>query len=296
MKYLSGVEYQQAKTWIRHHEDEWPAVMQKWASTSTFRLHEISKIEKRSCEAILELFSTFRKPDGYQLARIDFDSKFPTKISALFDKWNVFIAALKPILVADVTDKSGKVILSFLEGELNEGKLLYVQSANSCIIFLVLFLDCRDAAYSLLLPYILPCSVLILSNKLKWKPSYIENRNSFVFWVQNITDLQSKVEAHHKSRSNEKKLPPCPLVVIVGPDLTKLNFFIVSFGDAFYQLPTFLKALDICFKLHKVYNLEFAKECAGSWNLLNHVIYEFPLESSCRAKILSISNVIHTRG
>lgn len=96
--------------------------MQKWASTSTFRVFEISKIEQRSCELILELFPALSKPDGYQLARIDFDSKFPTKSSALFDKWNEFIISVKPIIEADVTDKSGKVILSLLEGELNEGK------------------------------------------------------------------------------------------------------------------------------------------------------------------------------
>lgn len=154
--------------------------------------------------------------------------------------------------------------------------------------------DCRDVAYSMLLPYILPCSVLTLLNKSKWKPSYIENRNSFVFWVQNITDLQSKVKAHHISRSENRGMLPCPLVVVVGPELTQLNTFIISFGDAFYRLPTFLKALDVCYKLHKVYNLPFAKECAGSWNLINHVIYDFPLENSCRAKILSIINVINT--
>lgn len=270
--------------------------MQKWALTSTFRLYEISKVEKRSCKLTLELFPTLRKPDGYQLARIDFDSKFPTKSSAIFDKWNLFITSLKPILVADVTDKSGKVILSLLEGELNEGKPFLFQSMNIFIMFSSsLFSDCRDAAYALLLPYILPCSVLTLSDKSKWKPSYIENRNSFVLWVQNITDLQSKVEAHHNSRSNDRGMPACPLVIVIGPDLSKLNFFVVSFGDAFYQLPTFLKALDICFKLYKVYNLAFAKESAGSWNLLNHVIYDFPPESSCRAKILSISNVINAR-
>lgn len=155
--------------------------------------------------------------------------------------------------------------------------------------------DCRDATYSLLIPYILPCAILTLSNKSKWKPSYIENRNSFVFWVKNITDLQSKVETHHKSRSKNTGMQQCPLVIVVGPDLSTLNSFLVSFGGAFYQLPTFLKALDICYKLYKIYNLSFAPECAGSWNLLNYVIYGFQLESACRAKIISISSVINAR-
>ncbi|XP_021694287.1 uncharacterized protein LOC110674309 [Aedes aegypti] len=250
------VEYQQTKTWIRHHEDEWPAVMQKWALTSVIRLYEISKLEKTN-------------------VWFDFGFISDTAHSALFQKWNSFIESLKPILVADVSDKSGKTILNQLEGELSE--------------------DCRDAVYSMLLPYILPCAVLTLSDKGKWKPSYIENRNSFVYWVQSIIDLQSKVKAHHTSRSETRGMPQCPLVIVVGPDLSKLNTFIVSFGDAFYQFPTFLKALDICYKFYKTYSLPFAAECAGSWNLINHVIYEFPVESSCRAKILSISNVISSR-
>lgn len=150
--------------------------------------------------------------------------------------------------------------------------------------------DCRDAIFSILLPYILPCSVLTLSDKSKWKPSYIESRNSFVFWVKNITDLQSQVDAHHEIRL-KRGLPRCPLVVVVGPELTKLNFFIVSFGDSYYQLPTFLKALDVCYKLFKTYQLEFPTEGAGSWNLVGHVIYGFQLKDSNRATILSINSL-----
>ncbi|EAT46438.1 AAEL002379-PA [Aedes aegypti] len=32
-------------------------------------------------------------------------------------------------------------------------------------------------------------------------------------------------------------MPQCPLVIVVGPDLSKLNTFIVSFGDKTYSLP-----------------------------------------------------------
>lgn len=107
--------------------------MQKWASTSVIRLYEISKLDKPTCELVLDLFPTLRKPEGYQLGRIDFDTKFPTKSAALFAKWNVLISSLKPIFVADVTDKAGKAILSLLERDLNEGNfcLQYVRKPNT---------------------------------------------------------------------------------------------------------------------------------------------------------------------
>lgn len=141
----------------------------------------------------------------------------------------------------------------------------------------------------------LPCSILTLTGKSKWKPSYIESRNSFVFWVKNITDLQSQVDAHHEIRLKERGLTRCPLVVVVGPELTKLNFFIVSFGDSYYQLPTFLKALDVCYKLFKTYQLEFPPESAGSWNLVGYVVYGFQLEDTHRAKILTINSLFNAK-
>ncbi|XP_065095135.1 uncharacterized protein LOC135717095 [Ochlerotatus camptorhynchus] len=79
-------EYEQVKTWIRHHEDEWTTVKEKWAATSAFRLLEISKHKNRSCEEILDAFPTLRRPDGYQLIQIDFKSKFPSKHNLLYER------------------------------------------------------------------------------------------------------------------------------------------------------------------------------------------------------------------
>nr|XP_029722784.1 uncharacterized protein LOC109401945 [Aedes albopictus]XP_029735446.1 uncharacterized protein LOC115270278 [Aedes albopictus]XP_029735448.1 uncharacterized protein LOC109414846 [Aedes albopictus] len=268
------MEYQQSKVWMRHHEDEWPAILQRWIATCAYRGLEVSRLESRSCETILDQYPTLRNAEGYQLTQIDFDAKFASKSSALFDNWSKFVSKVKPILTTDVTDKSGKEILLLLDLELNE--------------------DCRDAVFTVLIPYILPSSVLTLQNKFKWKPSYVESRNSFVFWVKNITDMQSEVESHHKSRLEKRGLQRCPLVVIIGSELNKLNYFIVSFGDAYYRLPTFLKALDVCYKLFQTYLLEFPPESAGSWNLIGHVIYGSQLNDSNRAKILSINAAFNT--
>lgn len=137
--------------------------------------------------------------------------------------------------------------------------------------------------------------MLTFSDKQKWKPTFVESRNSFVLWIKSITDLHAEVEAHYKSRAQKGDLPKSPVIVVVAPELTQLKYFIVCFGDARYQLPTFLKALDVCFKIFKAYSLPFPRESAGPWNLLNHVVYGFPIEGDHRAKIASIASIIHSK-
>lgn len=110
---------------MRHHEDEWPAILQRWIATCAYRGLEVSRLESRSCETILDQYPTLRNAEGYQLTQIDFDAKFASKSSALFDNWSKFVSKVKPILTTDVTDKSGKEILLLLDLELNEGMLFF---------------------------------------------------------------------------------------------------------------------------------------------------------------------------
>lgn len=134
--------------------------------------------------------------------------------------------------------------------------------------------------------------MLTLPDKTKCKPALIDSRNSFIYWIENVTDLKSKVDDLQQQRCNRYRSDRCPHLVVVGTALTELAFFFVAFGDTFYQLPTFLKALDVCFKIFKSYGLKFPKEVSGPWHLINHVGYGFPLEGNHRAKITTIRNAV----
>lgn len=118
-------EYHQTKTWIRHNQDEWNLVQEKWAATSALRLWEISKIENLTCEKILELFPALHNSEGYQLVQLDFSFKFNAKQNSLFERWSKFRDRILPVYEADVTDHAGKCMLELLTDDtINEGMYL----------------------------------------------------------------------------------------------------------------------------------------------------------------------------
>lgn len=168
-------EYQQTKSWIRHHEDEWNLVQEKWAATSSLRLWEISKIENVTGTKILELFPSLCNTEGYQLVQLDFNARFGAKQDLLFDRWNGFCDRIRPIYETDVTDSAGKCIVELLHDDENSE-------------------DTRDWLTATLLVYMLPAPILTLQNKTKWKPTYLETRDSFVMWMKSLTDLQTQID------------------------------------------------------------------------------------------------------
>lgn len=96
--------------------------MQKWAETSYCRLFEIDQLESRTCAAILDKFPTIRKPEGYQLVKIDFDTKYPNKSNLLYECWANLKGVLKTIATTDVHDQAGRITLSLLGTQgLSEG-------------------------------------------------------------------------------------------------------------------------------------------------------------------------------
>lgn len=137
----------------------------------------------------------------------------------------------------------------------------------------------------------LPPPILTLSNKKKWKPTYQEARDSFVMWVKSLSELQTQIETLN-IRYQTKGISPSPLVIVAAENLDEPSVFLVHIGGVFYQLPTFLKALDICFKIYKAYGLSYSQESAGAWNLIGHCLYGFPPEAKNQSKVLSIAATI----
>lgn len=119
-------------------------------------------------------------------------------------------------------------------------------------------------------------------------------RESFILWIQGLEVLETEI-----NRLNQRYMrcdqTQHPLIIVVGPDMKQMSVFLVYYGGIYYSLPTFQKALDICYKTFKIYEISFPRPSSGVWNLINHCIYEFEPESVCNAKVISIANAISTR-
>lgn len=128
----------------------------------------------------------------------------------------------------------------------------------------------------------------------KWRPTYKEVRDSFILWLEGLEDLETEInKINQRSKRCEQTLRP--LIIVVGVDIKKISVFLVYYGGIYYSLPTFQKALDVCFKTFKIYDISFPHLSSGVWNLINHCIYGFEPESVCHAKVVSIANAISIR-
>lgn len=110
--------------------------------------------------------------------------------------------------------------------------------------------------------------------------------------VKYLSELESDLR-RLSHRYDQKGLKATPLLIAVGCDMTHLEEFLVYHGGTYYRFRTFLKALDICFKIFKVYGLAFPREAAGPWNIINHCLYGFDIGTDYYAsKIARLSTFL----
>lgn len=126
--------------------------------------------------------------------------------------------------------------------------------------------------------HILPSPVLTLSQKRRWKPSIVESRDSVIIQIDSLTELRT-ILAKCFNSCREKGIEPTPFVVIHGSNLNRPEGFSVWNNVVSYKLPNLQKALDVCLKLYKTYDIEFPRHSSSIWNLLAAFLYDFDVPS-----------------
>ncbi|XP_021695222.1 uncharacterized protein LOC110675148 [Aedes aegypti] len=247
-------EYQQTKAWFLNNQDEWEEVKQKWKTTSKLRTLEVSRNPNWTCASILAEYPTLRNHQGYQLVQIDFLHKFPAKETLLFNRWPELVEGIRPIFNVEVTDVDGKHLLAMLDDE---------DVSHDTKNFIVVSL----------LAHILPSPHLTCSGKRRWKPSILETRQSVVLHINDLSELNETLRVLF-DRSREKGIQTTPFILVHG-DLKKPTGFLVWNNIVSYKLPNFLKALDICLKIYKAYNIDFPRHSLAVWDLLSTFLFDF---------------------
>lgn len=80
-----------------------------------------------------------------------------------------------------------------------------------------------------------------------------------------------------------------PLVAVVGSS-ENLKKIMVSVDDILYEIPTILKAMDICFKVHFVFDAAYSIECEQVWTFLQQAIYR--INTPTDKKIKAVINLV----
>jgi len=99
------------------------------------------------------------------------------------------------------------------------------------------------------------------------KYSIKDSQNSFIVFKNTV----SEIEDHIKILKNEKR-PVQPFIFIIGT-LTKPKEIFVFFDCIKYKLFSIISAIDICFKIFHLFNLEYPPEAYIVWLFIQKYFY-----------------------
>ncbi|EDS32989.1 conserved hypothetical protein [Culex quinquefasciatus] len=256
------VELKEIKAWLRHEHDDWEEVKLKWAQTTTYRLNE-AYCGRFTLEDLITEYPLLSNPKGHTLVEADFRYKYPGVGDALFKSWGRFRTSIYDFFEADIADAGGKVLVKLLtDGKSSDGVALSD--------------DARDCITIILLVYLLPTLSVTLNQegKKRWKPSFAESKEAFLVHVTSQAEIETGVD-RYRNRCKLNGWPAQPLMIVVGSKLTEITDYLVYLGGSCYRFSTFLKSLEVCYKLFKIYKLSFPAESSGPWALIGHSLFNF---------------------
>ena len=144
-------------------------------------------------------------------------------------------------------------------------------------------LDSRDCILFVLLHAILKPPVVGVGKKggkkSKWKPSIIDSQESSILYCISPSNYITKVDKL-KLKYLEKGLTFQPVIIVIGEQKVKLQYFYVHYDGILYKFTSFLKCLDIVFKLFHVMNFEYPVEGKNVYNFIEHFFYKFKTDKN----------------
>ena len=141
----------------------------------------------------------------------------------------------------------------------------------NCLLFLLP--DARNFVITTLLAHILPRTHIKCAGKKRWKPSYSEAQEGVVIHVKQLADLESCLARLFKG-FRDRGIASAPFIIVHGEDWKNPTSFTVWNNVVSYKLPSFLKALDICIKIYRTYDIEYPQQSAAIWRLLSSYLFD----------------------
>ncbi|XP_036143340.1 uncharacterized protein LOC118645740 [Monomorium pharaonis] len=127
---------------------------------------------------------------------------------------------------------------------------------------------------------------IVLTN---WKLT-AEYRRKMLYYnfLQLIADI-TKVQEQKRKKAADLGITLQPFIIAVGPSNDISDIFI-SVDDTLYKVPSALKAIDLCYKIFQVFDVEYPIESAHIWLLFQRVLYNY--ENSLDKMTPNITEII----
>ncbi|CAG9791625.1 unnamed protein product [Diatraea saccharalis] len=248
--------------WLRKSSEPWKIAEEKWKNTSKIRLEESKNI---TVSDYMNEYPVLKKPTGYQLLLIDFETLYPDKSQRLYE---TFILYRNKIL--DLAQKkANKNVESPINKLLTEYEALKGTSDNKSE-------EGSNIVVLMMLPLLLS-SPLVKSKKSSWRPSKQESMEGFITHVPREMDILETI-TKRKEKFFKIGVTFQPTIVIVGPRVSDIKKYFVLVNNIFYTVHSILQAVDVCFKLYLALNCTYPIECENVWNLIQKGFYNIKTE------------------
>ncbi|XP_050058606.1 uncharacterized protein LOC126550678 [Aphis gossypii] len=217
-----------------------PEVERNWKATTKFRLNEIQKAISTS--DIINEWNSFTLPLGYRLVDIDFKTLYPDcqDLMITFENKSQQIMNL---IDEKIKDSSSRKLLNNLKDTPDIS-----QNETNTVLFYLLH------------AIFVPTSKKVTrdhNGKINQvKHSIKDSQNTFMVFKNSVCEIEEYITL----RRNEKT-PIQPREIIVFFDCIK------------YKVFSILNAIDVCFKLIHLFNLEYPTESSIVWLFIQKYLY-----------------------
>lgn len=119
---------------------------------------------------------------------------------------------------------------------------------------------------------------IIANDKSLSKCTIIDSIESQIKHISCINDLQRSIEEKQNTAFSRKKTVQ-PFIVVIGETLEKITEFFVFINNITLPFTNLVTALDFCFKIFFVFNLNYPVESRHIWTLIQRYIFEICSEN-----------------
>lgn len=92
--------------------------------------------------------------------------------------------------------------------------------------------------------------------------------------MQLIADI-TKIQEEKRKAAVDLGITLQPFIIAVGPSNADISDVFISVDDTLYKVSSVLKAIDLCFKIFQVFDVEYPIESAHIWLLFQIILYGY---------------------
>lgn len=152
------------------------------------------------------------------------------------------------------------------------------------IVVLFFSSDSRNIVCLLGLHKILPPTLLVTKHGTKKKGTILDSQESQIVFVPVLNDLDKIILDKQEFGRGQ------PLIVVIGNKINPKDFF-VYLNNKYIICQNFLEAVDTCFKVFHLFNLEYPSVSSNVWLFLQKFFYKINLSSD--KKVPKVSNLLN---